>query len=175
MRLQRTHRWPVVVLATIVTALTGACTSLGVGVSGGGVGVGVGVEAHPPPSATVAEQQVLMDRINKHRLAIGCRALTWDGRLATVARKHSEDMARRHYFSHVDPDGRDPGERLKAAGIGYRAAAENLAEGQSDGRDVYDDWIESPDHKENLENCDFTHLGIGISGRYWTLVLVKFS
>jgi len=168
-------RWTVVAASAVVAALAAACSSVGVGLSGGGVGVGVGVEAHPAPSPTVAEQQVLMDRINKHRLAIGCNALTWDGRLATVARKHSEDMAKRHYFSHVDPDGHDPGARLKAANIGYRAAAENLAQGQSSGRDVYDDWIESPDHKENLENCDYTHLGIGISGRYWTLVLVRFS
>jgi uncharacterized protein YkwD len=41
-----------------------------------------------------------------------------------VARAHSEDMARRHYLSHVSPEGRNPVDRLHAGGVtGFTVAA----------------------------------------------------
>lgn len=43
--------------------------------------------------------------------------LVWDERLARSARKKAEDMARRNYFAHVDPDGNGP--NLLARGEGY--------------------------------------------------------
>src|SRR5437867_4420077 len=76
-----------------------------------------------------AEIRDLVARINRHRRAIGSEPLTWDERLASVAQRHSEDMARRHYFDHVNPDGLDPFDRMRRAGIRFRFAAENLAAG----------------------------------------------
>ena len=81
----------------------------------------------------------------------------------------------RRFFSHTNPDGLDPFDRLRAAGIRYRAAAENLAEGRATGRDTYDDWIESDGHRRNIENCEFTSLGIGLVDRRWTLLLARYE
>src|SRR5262249_41910326 len=84
-----------------------------------------------------AEVKDLFQRVNRHRHAIGCHALEWDRRLARLALKQSEDMARRHYFDHVNPDGLDPFQRMDHAGLRYHAAAENLAMGADTGREVY--------------------------------------
>ena len=44
-------------------------------------------------------------------------ALQWDDRLAAVARMHSEEMARKGYFSHQGADGSSPSRRVSMAGI----------------------------------------------------------
>jgi len=160
-----------VLIGLAVGGATSGCSSVAMGVGGSNMGVGVGVAL---PASSRAEVQALAQRINRHRVAIGCRALIWDDRLAAVARRHSEDMARRHFFDHTNPDGRDPFDRLEAAGIHYRAAAENIAYGRTRGRDTYDDWIESPGHRRNMENCEYTHFGIGRYERQWTLDLVRY-
>ncbi len=156
-----------------VGAAVGAagCSSVSVGVGGSNMGVGAGVTL--PTSRN--EARALADRINRHRGAIGCPSLRWDERLASVARRHSQDMAKRRFFSHTNPDGRDPFDRLRAAGVQYRAAAENIAYGRTSGRDTYDDWIESPDHRGNMENCEYTSFGIGLVDRRWTLVLARYE
>ena len=55
--------------------------------------------------------------------------------MATVARRHSEDMARRGFFDHRNPDGLDPTQRARTAGLRceivegrtvWRGFAENL-------------------------------------------------
>jgi uncharacterized protein YkwD len=125
-------------------------------------------------SASRREVEALAERINRHRVAIGCRALVRDRRLDALALRHSEDMVRRGFFDHVNPDGRDPFDRMRAAGIRYRAAAENIAEGQETGRQTYEDWIHSPGHRRNIENCEYTHFGIGLYRSAWTLELVRY-
>lgn len=118
-----------------------------------------------------AEIRDLVARINRHRRALGCPALRWDDRLASVALEHSEDMARRRFFSHTNPDGRDPFARLRRAGVRYRAAAENLASGQTTGAETFEGWMGSPGHRRNLEDCDYTRIGIGLHRGRWTCLL----
>jgi uncharacterized protein YkwD len=109
---------------------------------------------------------------NDHRRAIGCGALAWHDAAARLAQAHSEDMGRRGYFSHVDPEGRSPFDRMREAGVDFRRAAENIASGQATARLVLAGWISSPSHRANLENCALTHHGVGFDGRNWTHVLL---
>jgi len=86
--------------------------------------------------------------------------------LDRVARAHSEDMARRAYLSHVNPEGLNPVHRLEAAGIeGFSLAAENA--GQTDrpepNREILHGWLASPDHRTNLHAPPFNATGIGIA------------
>jgi uncharacterized protein YkwD len=132
----------------------------------------------PPPFRDASrtrgsEVQRLANLVNERRARLGRGALVWDDRLARVAQRHSEDMARRHFFSHVNPDGLDPFERLSAAGIRFRAAAENIGEGQRDADEMFEDWMDSPGHRRNLENGRYTRHGIGLYQRYWTHVFVR--
>ena len=122
-----------------------------------------------------AEIRLFVDLVNRHRAKIGCRPLIWDERLAAVARRHSKDMARRHFFDHTNPDGEGPFDRMSDAGIDYRAAAENLAMGDLTGRTVFEGWLGSRGHRRNLEDCEYTHHGVGVYENHWTHVFVRYA
>jgi uncharacterized protein YkwD len=128
------------------------------------------VTAAPPNS----EVRTLEQLVNRHRIAIGCRRLVWDERLAKVAQAHSEAMARRGFFDHVDPQGRDPFDRMQRAGISFLAAGENIAVGPSTAREVLAGWMRSRGHRENIENCSYTHHGIGLYRNHWTHVFARY-
>src|SRR3954453_17680292 len=72
-----------------------------------------------PTAGTVddATDQVVC-LINAERTDRGLRALRGAGDLARAARRHSADMVRRTYFSHVTPGGADFGDRIRAVGYG---------------------------------------------------------
>ena len=106
--------------------------------------------------------------MNEYRVKHGCAPLQWDARIAQVAQRHSEDMARRRYFDHNSPDGNSPFDRLRSADVRYRSAAENIATGQFTGSQVLNDWLGSPGHRRNIENCRYTHHGLGLARTYWT-------
>jgi len=111
--------------------------------------------------------------VNAHRQARGCPALTWLQPAADAAQAHSADMARRDYFDHVSPEGQRPWDRVTARGVQYRMIAENIAWTPGQGaRATLQGWIESRGHRENLENCAYTHHGIGLHDAYWTHVFV---
>ena len=118
---------------------------------------------------TASEQTAEVARlVNDHRARIGCRALVWDGAAARAAQAHSDDMARRNYFSHTSPDGRSMVDRLRAQGASYRMIAENIAFGQPTAREVVRGWLASAGHRRNIENCGYTHHGVGVSAGRWT-------
>ena len=90
-----------------------------------------------------------------------------------MAQAHSEDMAKRGFFAHNNPDGATPFDRMKRAGITYRAAAENIAAGQRTAEEVVDSWMNSSGHRANILNASYTKMGLGIAYGgsyrvYWT-------
>jgi uncharacterized protein YkwD len=119
------------------------------------------------PDERVAEVARL---VNEHRARVGCGPLAWDAAAARAAQAHSDDMARRGYFSHVSPEGQNVGTRLRAAGASWRAVAENIASGQPTARVVVQGWLASPGHRANIENCVYTRQGVGYRDRLWTHV-----
>jgi uncharacterized protein YkwD len=112
--------------------------------------------------------------INEHRASVGCPALGWSAGATKVAQAHSADMVRRGFFGHVNPDGVGPFSRLRSAGVAYRAAGENLARGWSEGSEeaVLRAWLASDTHRKVLEDCRYTHHGIGLEARHWTHILI---
>jgi uncharacterized protein YkwD len=113
---------------------------------------------------------------NNHRASLGLNKLKWHDGVADVAYKHSLDMETRNYFSHYSPEGDGPGDRLDKAGISYSGWGENIAAGYPSGDDVFNGWFNSPGHKANMENPNWTHHGVGLAEgggtyyRYWTHV-----
>lgn len=124
-------------------------------------------------SASEYELKVLQ-LVNEQRSKHGLNTLVWDDAAAQVARAHSKDMAVRNFFSHTNPDGKSPFDRLKAYGISYKSAAENIAAGQSTPEEVVESWMNSDGHRANILNKAVTKLGVGYyksnSGynHYWT-------
>jgi len=138
--------------------------------------------AFPPLSAAqeagddaVGESLARLHRlVNLRRVAAGCEPLKWHEPTARVAEAHSRDMSRRAYFDHVTPEGTDLSQRLLAGGVTWRGSiAENIALTVRGPATVIELWMDSPPHRSNLEDCSFTHEGLGLFIDRWTQVLVE--
>ena len=77
------------------------------------------------------------------------------------ARVHAEDMAVNRYFDHNSQDGRTPGDRITATGYGGSGYGENIAAGQSDAFNTFQQWKESPGHCTNMLRSRYNELGVG--------------
>ncbi|MFD7985327.1 sigma-70 family RNA polymerase sigma factor [Kitasatospora indigofera] len=128
----------------------------------------------PSPTARTAEQQ-MADRINATRAKRGCPALKIDPRLHSAAQKHSEDMAARNYYDHVDPDGGRADSRITASGYRWSLWGENIDRGRKGPDAVVDDWMDGAIHQDNMLDCRYTAMGLGMApspaGTLWTLDL----
>ena len=117
-----------------------------------------------------AEAEVLR-LVNQERARAGCRPLTSDPGLAQLADRFSRLMATQRFFSHVAPDGSTPWDRAERLGID-NLAAENIARGQRTAAAVVESWMDSPAHRANILECDYTTLGVGVhfgsGGPWWT-------
>lgn len=91
--------------------------------------------------------------------------LKWDPRLAQAALQHSEDMAVHHYFSHVDPNGKDPVDRITPLGVQWRTLGENIAKNfsvpQAEEAFMNEPRFES-NHRANILNPKFNYIGVGV-------------
>jgi uncharacterized protein YkwD len=109
---------------------------------------------------------------NEVRRKHGLLTLDQDNELAALARRHSEDMLIRKYFSHVNPDNLSPRDRLiPAYSLTFSRSGENIWSGSGhDASDslllarlIVDSWMTSPGHRANLLNPDYTHVGVGVA------------
>ncbi len=118
------------------------------------------------PSATASEiEQQAHDAINTERTSRGLEPLELRGDLVAVARAHSEDMIARGFFSHVNPDGDDPFDRMGDAGVTYNIAGENIAWNNFPDAvaTAVEGWMDSQGHRENILRESFTHTGMGVA------------
>lgn len=132
----------------------------------------------------LARSEGLLHRsVNEFRRQQHLIPLARDPRLDAVAAAHSEDMARRGFFSHESPEGLNWVDRLRAAGVaGFALAGENV--GQTNRPDpngeILNGWKASPAHRENLTARPYNATGIGIArapdGRlFYTQLYVTFT
>jgi uncharacterized protein YkwD len=113
------------------------------------------------------DENRILSLINSERSKTGLGQLSWDDRLADLARQYSEKMAREHFFEHVDSEGNDVVARARQNRIrGWSKIGENLF--TCDPTDevaklsVYG-WMHSPSHKENILDPEWRETGIGIA------------
>lgn len=81
--------------------------------------------------------------------------------LVELARLKSKDLIAQNYFAHQSPTYGSPFEMMQKAGITYYYAGENLAGAPTVAR-AHTSLMNSPGHRANILNPNFTHLGIGI-------------
>lgn len=111
-------------------------------------------------SIDAASEQKMLELVNKERTSRGLKPLVMDEKLREVARAHSRDMFARGYFAHVNPDGKDPFDRMKDAGITFLVAGENLALAPNVDL-AHDGLMNSPGHRANILTDEFGRVGIG--------------
>ena len=130
-------------------------------------------DAGSEPADTVAAyEQEVFDLVNQIRAENGLEPFVYNVTLAETARAHSQDMIDRNFFSHTNPDGEDPFDRMRDNGLSFSMAAENIAAGQRTPEEVVNSWMNSEGHRANiLGGCE--ELGVGLAlggsyGYYWT-------
>lgn len=110
------------------------------------------------------EQQCL-DEVNRLRRRSRLAPLEFSEGLLSVARNYSRRMAEEHFFSHTDPEGFTVRERVDSADIKWRMVGENLAYSNGYVNPVaasLHGWMESPGHRKNLLDPDFSLTAIGV-------------
>ncbi len=122
-------------------------------------------------------EKIMFDLVNKERVSQGIAPLVWNESLASVGRAHSKDMFERGYFSHYSPEGKDVGDRLEQAGIGYSFAGENLALAPNVQR-AHTGLMNSEGHRRNILDPAFKKVGIGaidggVYGKMFTQVFTN--
>lgn len=117
-----------------------------------------------PPAAgyalTLQEQKAVV-LLNTDRQNAGLEPLKVNFQLSKLAADYAVDMNRRKFFAHVDPDGKDPFDRMAGIEIDYPNAGENIAL-SPDVETAHKMLMDSPLHRENILNPKFTEIGIGV-------------
>ena len=134
-------------------------------------------------------EKEILKIVNQKRKEHNLKPLKLEEKLNLIAKKHSQDMVKRNYTSHITPDGLNPNDRAKKAGFnikkmekgGYRIGiGENIYETQAiaeeNGKTRYylekysivakkavDSWMASDGHRKNILNPDYKITGIGVA------------
>jgi len=132
----------------------------------------------PAPSndGLSAGEQQMLNLVNQERVAAGLQPLQVDMALVKLARLKAREMIDKGYFAHQSPTYGSPFEMIKAAGIEYRYAGENLA-GASTVDSAHKNLMNSPGHRANILNDNYTKAGIGVvdGGPYGKMFVQLFT
>jgi len=165
-------------------------TALGVGV---GTAVLVAGIAHlattgSDVAADGGADSTLFSLTNQGRASNGVRALNFNGTLETIGEGgyyggcgfpvhgRSVDMIQRNYFAHpIAGCGQLVFSIMHAYGVNYRSAGENIGwvsgagGGGSAAGYINGQFMNSPEHRDNILNPSYTDLGVGSAeGNSWT-------
>ena len=139
-----------------------------------------------PEEVSVARQDEarILALLNRARVNRGLDPLDVDPLLRDAGRAHARDMYLRGYFAHDTPQCSageaapgclDPFDRLRAAGVRYITAGENLALAPN-AREAHSGLMESPGHRANILREDYSRVGIGVyRGPYGLMVAQEFA
>ena len=125
-------------------------------------------------SSVASYEHEVVRLVNEIRQQNGLKPLTENWELSRVARYKSQDMLDNRYFSHTSPTYGSPFQMIKAFGLSYRTAGENIAKGYASPQAVVNGWMNSSGHRANILNVSYTQIGIGYvaQGNYWTQMFV---
>ncbi|HKM41527.1 MAG TPA: CAP domain-containing protein [Methanocorpusculum sp.] len=144
------------------------------------------------PSISAVEKEIenyIYNYTNTERATYGLSSLQYDPVLSDIARSHSLDMATNNYFSHTNLQGFGPSDRAEKAGYStYKSLGdgwytngigENIFKmpygnvegvgyvGKYDSNkiayEIVDGWMNSPGHRANILESDYTKIGVGVS------------
>lgn len=115
----------------------------------------------PAAAALTPDEQRMVELVNAERARYGLPALKTNPQLVQLARLKAKDMVENNYFSHTSPTYGSPFEMMRAFGVTYSFAGENLA-GASTVEAAHQALMNSPGHRANILNPNFKEVGIGV-------------
>lgn len=110
--------------------------------------------------AAAVVTSVLIDLTNQNRTQNSLPELMVSPLLTEAAQEKADDEAANGYFAHVSPAGKDPWYWFEQAGYKFTYAGENLAVNFTDSQAVVTAWMNSPEHRANILNSNYTQIGI---------------
>ena len=128
--------------------------------------------AETPAACAGQDAAAVLCIVNQARASLGLRELRAHPLLDLAAERYARRMAREGFFSHQDPEGNGPAERVLAAGYGSRradrpwTAAEALGLGSAalaSPQALVLTWLASPGHRKVLLGRQYKHAGVGIA------------
>jgi uncharacterized protein YkwD len=138
-----------------------------------GVGAGAScdaVEQLPGAKNDPTVEGAILCLLNGERRDHGLAALKVNSKLGKAAGVQAQDMVKRKYFSHENPEGKNSTARIKAAGYmrggGRWTVGENLAWGAGElasARALINAWMNSPPHRANILRPAFREIGLAIA------------
>ena len=118
----------------------------------------------------LALEEDILRGINQERFNAGAPLLKMNSLASQVAYEHSKDMGENEYFAHKNLGGKEVGDRLKAAGVFYTVAAEDLSLFENLNKETnlsvraVEGWMKSPGHRSPIVDADhlFSDGGAGV-------------
>ncbi|HPU35701.1 MAG TPA: CAP domain-containing protein [Bacillota bacterium] len=129
-----------------------------------------GAEAAGVP--LTAKEQQMANLINQARSEAGLSPLVIDPTLSGLARIKAQDMASYGYLSHQSPTYGSLADMLKAAGVSYNSAAENLAKAPSVAT-AFNALLGSRTHRANMLDDDCDRVGVGVISKGNSAIVVQ--
>lgn len=117
------------------------------------------------PNSLKTMEWRMLRLLNKDRKRNGLKPVRMQEDLRQVARRHSQDMAKKDYFDHINMKAQSPSDRLKLSGVTEVTSGENLAKIGGYGNPTQHAEIglmNSPGHRANILNPVFNCVGIGV-------------
>lgn len=113
-------------------------------------------------------QAAFLTQITNHdREERALLALKENPLLVEAAHLKAKDMLEHQYFAHVSPQGKEPWYWFKTVGYDFKYAGENLAVDFYDTKKVAQAWMDSPTHRANILNGNYSEIGIAVEvGEY---------
>lgn len=153
-------------LAALASCLLATCVAAGAAVA---APVGDCQAAAGWPAAQAAQASDVVALVNAHRATLGLAPLAVSPTLTAAAEWKSRHMSAYGYFAHDDPAppvARTAAERAHACGYPVQAMfAENIATGYANPTSVFQGWLASPGHRQNIERASFAAIGVGVARR----------
>jgi uncharacterized protein YkwD len=110
--------------------------------------------------------------MNRVRAHYGLQPLSYNEDLRLAASAHSVSMVTHDYFAHEGPGG-SVDSRVSRSGYLARSGrfqvGENIAAGdglQGSPWEIFQDWMHSPPHRENILDPSFRDAGVGVARGY---------
>ena len=122
------------------------------------------------PSSNEDYEKEVLRLVNEIREKRNLPSLEWKESLMYAARYHAKDMIVDRYFEHDLYDRK--GRRLKKVCTTFEkmdffvgkemfSRAENIGAGSKTPKEIVQDWMDSPGHKENILDPETKYIGVG--------------
>ena len=131
----------------------------------------------PVVKASDITVDIVIKLVNEARKAAHVAALEKNDMLQKAAEEKAQDMIENNYFAHISPQGKSPWEWVNKNKYDYRYAGDNLAINFTNAEEQQNAWMDSPTHKKNILNENYTETGVavkrGVIDGHETVVVVQ--